>query len=126
MPGDPHFPANFPPDCPPASAVPAHGEVFRLLMGPHFQADTFLTYLELDKVPHVPQCLRASISVFNTRRAACHLARTKPHLGDHVAAGVLTADAGKIGIPSTKGHIDWWAYEGVDRQSFFSEPVPCR
>jgi hypothetical protein len=125
MPDNHAFPGDFPEECPPASAVAAHGEVFRLVLGAYFQADSFATYLELGKALHVPPCRRASISVFNNFRGACHLAKIKPNLGDHVAAGVLTADAGKMSAPSTSGHIDWWAYEGVDRQSFFTEPVPC-
>lgn len=125
MPDNHTFPGDFPEGCPPASAVAAQGEVFRLVLGAYFQADSFATYLELGKAPHVPPCKRASISVFNNFRGACHLAKIKPRLGDHVATGVLTADAGKMSTPSTSGHIDWWPYKGVDRQSFFTEPVPC-
>ncbi len=100
-------------------------EVFRIVHEPRLPED-FKSYAELEKAPNAPLCKRLSLSVFNSRLAACHQAGKYPSLGDHVGRGALGEGMGKVSIPSATGHLEWWPPRDFDRSAVFDEVLPCR
>ncbi|MBL8453263.1 MAG: hypothetical protein JNK97_11000 [Zoogloea sp.] len=78
-----------------------------------FPKNDLLTYLELGLLPAADACKRASISLFSTRAQAQHRLDVSPHLGKFVASVSLTKAHGRVGKPSSSGHIDWWPYAGM-------------
>lgn len=118
------YPPDWPPGCPPSSAPPASGEVFRIVYAPPAPED-FQTYAELGLAPAAPPCKRLSLSVFSTRVAACHQAGKYPRLGNHVARGTLHPGLGHLSPASNTGHQEWWAPARVDRRACFGDSQPC-
>lgn len=118
------YPTTWPEGCPPADAADAEADVFRVVHQP-YEDDDFRSYDDLGKLPTAPQCKRVSLSVFNTAPAACHQAKKYPYLGDHVAKARLTPAMGKLSTASTTGHQEWWAPDGFDRASVFTEVKRC-
>jgi len=119
------FPQHFPLGCPPASAVDADGEVFRVVAGGHLTREDFASHHELGTAPKAPACRRCAVSVFDSFQGACHLLKLKPWIGNEISAGVLSPAAGKMQRMGSAGHIEWWPYANVDRRSLFTEPVAC-
>jgi hypothetical protein len=119
------FPEWFPDACPPASAIDAGGEVFRVVAGGELIPADFESHYEKGTALRAPACRRCAVSVFDSFSGACHLLKIKPSLGTEIAAGVLLPTAGKMEYAGSPGHIEWWPYSGVDRPSFFREPVRC-
>ena len=119
-----NFPSTWPPDCPPASAAAAMGTVYRVVHNP-WAADDFRTYDQIGLSPSAPQCKRLSLSVFNTRAAACHQASKYPRLGNSVAALGLTPSMGRLSSPSPTGHQEWWYPTGFDPTTACTGTTPC-
>lgn len=121
----PTFPNNWPNGCPPTSAPDATGEVHRVVHQPR-QPEDFMSYAELGKGLTASPCKRHSLSVFNSHLSACHQAQKYPQLGDHVAKATLSAEMGKLSLPSPYGHQEWWSPEDFDRSAVFGEARACR
>src|SRR5665213_192812 len=89
------FPATWPIDCPPADAVDADGEVFRIVNDDPPTEDDFLTSFETDSFPRRPACLRCGLSVHRILADAIHTRTKYPKLGSRIAPGMLTDVSGK-------------------------------
>ncbi len=121
----PVFPTWFPPGCPPPAAGDAQGAVYRIVSGGPLSEDDFLTYHELGQGLTINPCRRCGVSVFASLARARHRLALSPRLGTAIARGVLDASAGKAKLTDWRsGHVEWWAYDGVTRHSYFQEPVP--
>jgi hypothetical protein len=121
-----HFPADWPPGCPPSGAVDAAGIVHRIVKNQPPQEDELKSHAELGLAPGAPPCARLAISVFTSREGACHRLRLSPHLGTMVASAALSAEHGRLGTPNAKsGHREWWPYAGVVRHALFSGASAC-
>ena len=119
-------PAWFPPNCPPADARDALGQVFRIVNGAALTEADFATHQEANTALSAPPCGRAGISVFDSFEKAAFRQRMTPRLGSAIAQGVLKPDAGKTLLTNPKsGHIEWWPYKDIVRVSYFSEGKPC-
>jgi hypothetical protein len=124
---DGEFPSDFPAGCPPTDASDAEGPAFRVVTRPELHPDDFRTYAELGLAPGGDPCRRHGLSVFRSLDEARHQLNLRPYLGSHIAPGELTPAAGKSKLTNPRtGHITWWSCAGVDRPSWFGEPVPCR
>lgn len=120
------FPAYFPDCCPPVDSNDAGGAVFRIVKDENLTDEDFLSHHELGLAHTADQCRRCGVSVFNSFENALHLQKIKPRLGNAISKGELNHSAGKMLLTNKKsGHIDWWAYDSVDRKSFFEEPKLC-
>lgn len=109
------FDLTLPVGCPNADVEEREALAFRVVQSnPPTDAD-LKTYLELDLAHRADQCKRGSISLFATREQAQHLLDVKPHLGNFIASISLTRAHGRVGPPSSSGHIDWWPYRGMRR-----------
>ncbi len=117
-----NFPANWPADCPPADAVDAHGDVFRIVKHEPPKAEDLATHMETGRLPKAPACLRCGLSVFIEIRDAIHQRQLLPKLGSFVAKATLAAQHGKTRLTEGRqpSHTTWWAYEGVNRAGLFS------
>lgn len=119
------FPDYFPSCCPPENAIDANGAVFRVVKNEDLTSDDFLSHHELETAITANPCSRCGVSVFNSFQKALHLQRMRPTLGNAIAEGNLNPSAGKMLLTIKSGHIDWWSYDGVERQSFFGKPKLC-
>ncbi len=120
------FPSTFPACCPPADATDAKGVVHRICMSNPATTRDFLTHEEKDLAPDADPCDRASISVFQTHERACHRMRLSPWLGTVVVSGELKPEHGKMKLTNQRsGHINWWPYENVARETPFTEYRTC-
>ena len=117
------FPVDWPVDCPPESAEPASGVVFRLVRVNPPVDDDFLTHHESGKMVNAPPCLRRGLSVFRCRVDAEHQHRAFPKLGAFIASGDLEGHHGLINVTPGKQptHSTWWPFEDVDRAAAFSK-----
>jgi hypothetical protein len=115
------FPSDWPPGCPPKDAVPANGEVFRIVRNDPVTSQDFLSQFDLNAALTADECYRRSLSVFRKYSDAVHMMRMRPKLGRFVASRALSCDQGKTlhtgGKSST--HTEWWAFEDVDRRAGF-------
>lgn len=107
------FDLKLPDGCPKVDAREFEGTAYRVIRSDPPTEDDMLTYLELNLLPNADACKRASISLFSTLDQAQHRLEISPHLGVFVASVALTAAHGKVGKPSSSGHIDWWPYIGM-------------
>lgn len=121
------WPSNFPSACPPADAVPAVGEVYRVVASDPPTADDFRHWV--DEFPDRP--IRGDVndahamSVYRDRdegfNQAEYLVSVSPRLrGGGLAVGKLSHELGKTKLtPSLKGrnkkytHTSWWAPLGA-------------
>jgi len=107
------FDLALPAGCPKADVGEFEGTAYRLVRTDPPTGKDLLTYLELDLLPAADACKRASISLFSTFDQAQHRLEISPHLGRFVACLSLTTAHGRVGKPSSSGHIDWWPYKGM-------------
>ncbi len=116
------FPDGWPQDCPPADALDAAGEVFRIVKNEPPTYEDFRTHFESGRLPKAPPCLRCGLSVFREIRDAIHQRQLLPKLGGLIAKAELAASHGKAKLTKARqpSHTTWWSYEGVDRASLFS------
>lgn len=109
------FDLVLPPDCPKDEVGEFEGEAFRVVKTDPASQEDLKTYLELNLLPAANECKRGSVSLFSTLEKAIHRAEISPHLGGFVAVIQLTRAHGRVGSPSSSGHIDWWPYRGMRR-----------
>lgn len=122
----PKFPDWFPGACPPANAVDASGVVYRIVSGATVTEEDFLTHHERGAALSAPACKRCGVSVFSSHEKAVHRLKLSPRLGNGIAKGQLDASSGKTDNPNpNSGHMEWWAYDGVERHRLFDEVTPC-
>ncbi len=107
------FDLELPANCPKADVNEFDGTAYRVVRDNPPTKNDLLTYLELGILPAADACKRASISLFSTRAQAQHRLDVSPHLGKFVASVSLTKAHGRVGKPSSSGHIDWWPYAGM-------------
>lgn len=108
------WPAHFPAGCPPPSAAPATGTVFRLVRNRPPAASDFVPHILLFPRNSFTgcQCEACGLSVFTTleecRRAEARIPSLR---GREVASADLTAEHGALAAtPRAKnpGHFTWW------------------
>jgi hypothetical protein len=116
------FPSDWPSDCPPSSAVNAHGTVFRIVKNAPPLAADFATHRETGRLKSPPECLRCGLSVFRELGDAVHQRSLFPKLGQWIAQAILNADHGKMMLTAGQQptHTTFWIYEGVDRPRLFA------
>ena len=115
------FPHDWPPQCPPADADDAEGEVFRIIVGEVVVEDDLKSYKELDKPASGSPCRRCAVSVFTSAEHARHRMELSPSLGTNIASGTLRPEHGKMKLTSKdSGHIAWWPASGVNRVVLFA------
>jgi hypothetical protein len=120
------FGNGWPADCPPKDAVDADGLVHRIVKSNPPDEEDLKSHAELGTALNAPECGRRGVSVYSTRKHACHRLKLSPRLGTMVAEATLCASHGKMMVTSPKsGHIEWWPYEGVARHLLFQGASPC-
>lgn len=113
------FPGDWQEGCPPADAVDADGEFFRVVKQNPCVADDFKTHAEMGSQRKACPCLRVGLSVLADIEHARHYRDKYPSLGNMIASGKLSSDHGRIKA-GKNGHVTWWSYSGVLRHSLFS------
>lgn len=113
------FDLELPAGCPKAGSDDFEGTAYRVVRSNPPTREDLLTYLELNLLPTADTCKRGSVSLFLTFDQAQHRLEISPHLGNFVASVSLTAAHGKVGKPSSFGHIDWWPYLGMRNPADF-------
>lgn len=111
------WPDYFPDDCPPNSAQPPPGQVYRFINSDSPQPEDFHSWREqhLDQScpKGVTECQACGLSVFTTREGVCIALRRKPFLRrKQIAIGQLTTENGVLLHTPSKGtgdnHHTWW------------------
>jgi hypothetical protein len=100
-------------------AVPAEGEVFRIVKSNPPTEDDFRTHEERGTRSKDSPCLRCGLSTFRNRPAVEHKVRLLPVLGKFIARGTLDPTAGLTKPTGGQTHTTWWPFEGVKRVSYF-------
>lgn len=113
------FDLELPAGCPKADVDEFEGTAYRVVRNDPPTGEDLLTYLELGLLQNADPCKRGSISLFSTRDQAQHRLEISPHLGNFVASVSLTTAHGRVGKPSSSGHIDWWPYVGMRNPADF-------
>ena len=124
------FATDCPEGCPPADAVDANGDFFRLAHANPPSSEDYKTYAELGIFPDRDRCLRCGLSVFSNAKGAVSLYQymMKRHpgavdLGKYVARLGLHPTDGKVKQTNRPPHHTWWMHEGTDRAATFRETV---
>lgn len=107
------FDLDLPAGCPKADVDEFEGTAYRVVRSAPPTSEDLLTYLELKLLPNADPCKRGSISLFSTLAQAQHRLEISPYLGKFVASVSLTYKHGRVGKPTSSGHIDWWPYAGM-------------
>lgn len=118
------FDLALPAGCPKADSEEFEGTAYRVVRADPPTREDLLTYLELNLLPTADDCKRGSVSLFSTLDQAQHRLEMSPHLGNFVASVSLTATHGKVGKPSSSGHMDWWPYQGMRNPADFKVVGP--
>lgn len=113
------FDLELPAGCPKADVGESEGTAYRVVRTEPPTREDLLTYLELKLLMTADTCKRGSISLFSTLEQAQHRLEISPHLGNFVASVSLTNAHGRVGKPSSSGHIDWWPYVGMRKPEDF-------
>ena len=119
-----NWPADFPPDCPPAAAAPADGVYYRIVKTDPPGPDDFLPLYHLNwkladfRVSRgtVSWCETMGLSIFTDADQAVSWARRVSSLGDLIARLTLEPASGKI-LPTPRNgnsHHTWWLPDGYD------------
>ena len=119
-----NWPADFPPDCPPAAALPANGVYYRIVKtDPPQPADFVSQYHQNRRLANrniqrgrATQCETMGLSVFANPNDAARRARRYPSLGNRIARLTLTPDAGTM-LPTPRdddSHHTWWLPAGYN------------
>lgn len=101
------FDLELPAGCPKSGSEEFEGTAYRVVRADPPTHEDLLTYLELNLLPAADTCKRGSVSLFSTLDQAQHRLEMSPHLGNFVASVSLTARHGRVGKPSSSGHMDW-------------------
>ena len=118
--GNRGFADHVPEDCPPDSATPAEGKVYRCIKRNGIQAEDFETHFENDRRPDADLCSRCALSVLRSLDEARQFRKTMPKLGRYIAEAVLRPEHGMWKLTDKRsGHINWWPYDGVERTTLF-------
>lgn len=113
------FDLELPAGCPKSGSEEFEGTAYRVVRADPPTHQDLLTYLELNLLPAADTCKRGSVSLFSTLDQAQHRLEMSPHLGNFVASVSLTARHGRVGKPSSSGHMDWWPYQGMRNPADF-------
>jgi len=122
------FPDFFPDGCPPETAEPTSGRVYRWVKTNPPTSEDFKSHYELGKPRrrNTNPCQYVGLSVYRSVEVAVDrlvsLKERLPNLdfGDHIAEGDLTEDHGKIEQSGRDSeHHTWWPFLGVDHLSLF-------
>ena len=119
-----NWPADFPPDCPPPAATPAHGVYYRIVKtDPPGPADFVSQYHQNRRLVNrniqrgrATQCETMGLSVFANPSDAAYYARVILGNGNRIARLTLPAYSGKI-LPTPRNgdsHHTWWPPEGYN------------
>lgn len=114
------FPDDWPADCPPADALDASGEFYRLFKTNPPASKDLMTHHERGTRLHDPPCLRCGLSVFRDRNDAEHQSRIYPKLGKIIGKAVLQPAHGTTKQTGKPTHTTWWMVTGVDRAAAFT------
>jgi hypothetical protein len=116
----PAFIPGIPAGCPPPEAVPAAGDVYRIVKHDPPTAGDFLTPHEAGTLKRRDPCLRCGLSVLLTLQDAGTLRDNFPFLGDFIACGLVDGLGVTRATPGfVSSHTTWWPYSGLDRHSPF-------
>lgn len=116
-----NWPSFFPPQCPPSKAKDACGEVFRVVSSQPPSVNDFECYAQMCPERWKSNCEASGLSVFTTKSDALRLMRRVPALGNLIASGNLSPEAGKLIHTPRHGnsHHTWWAPDGFVHASIF-------
>lgn len=116
------YPSDWPEHCPPADAIPASGNYFRVGKKDQPDEDEFKSMAELNRALDADNCQRRGLSLVRTLADARHQKRMFQRLGSKIYRGELSAEHGHT--KPTKGkspsHTTWWPFAGVLRATLFS------
>lgn len=113
------FDLQLPPQCPPVHSPGFAGKAHRVCKNNPLNSADLKTHLEAGTALGADDCIRGSVSLFETEAQARHLMAMRPHCGKFVAVVSLTSQDGVISLPSKTGHIDWWPYLGMRNPANF-------
>jgi len=122
------WPAYFPPDCPTSDAVPADGQVWRLVRTSSPDPDDFLSLKEMHpatrRTSERLECQSCGLSVQRDPADCVRLKQRVRGYRDHlVASANLTSAHGfTLPTPSKLGglsHTTWWVPRLVEPWTFF-------
>ena len=113
------YPESWTVGCPPADAVDAQGEYFRVVKEDPCAANDFQTQGELGRAINGCACLRVGLSLLTDYESASHYRDKFPYLGERIAAAKLSPPHGKTKA-GNGGHVTWWSYSVVSRHTLFS------
>ena len=118
------WPADFPADCPPVSAVPADGSYYRIVKTDPPQHEDFVSLFHLNRRRANAiirrgagtQCETMGLSVFAEANDAVEWARRLPQIGSYIARLTLSPCSGKMLSTPREGnsHHTWWYIEGFN------------
>lgn len=111
------FDLELPDGCPKTSVGERDVIAYRIIISDAPVKKDLETYLELGKLLTADTCKRGSVSLYETLPRAQHQLALRPYLGKCVASIQLTTRHGRVGHPSSSGHIDWWPYAGMRNPS---------
>jgi hypothetical protein len=112
------WPDYFPPDCPPAEAQLASGQVYRLIKAENPTSQDFKSYREIypTRKFDMPECIVCGLSVYRDVGDITRLKARVPAMRKlQTATGELDASLGKILHTSgrEKSHHTWWVAMGA-------------
>lgn len=125
------WPDYFPDDCPPTSAQPAYGKVYRFIDSNLPQPEDFLSWREKNPVKSCPkgvtECQACGLSVFTTPEGVCTALSRNPFLRrKQIAIGYLNPQNGVVLNTPSRGkrgtgdnHHTWWREPNTDPCKIF-------
>ena len=114
----PTFPNDWPEGCPPERAQPPAHTFHRIVKANPPDAESFLSYREMDKPDRGQACSAAGLSVFMDKADAQHYSAKFPSIGELIATGHLNETHGLWAPEPRKvigggSHSSWWVYEDI-------------
>lgn len=127
------WPADFPPHCPPGTALPADGVFYRIIKSdPPGPGDFVSQYHHNRRLADrnirqgsATQCETMGLSVFADENDAADRARRYPGIGSRIAGLTLGPASGKI-LATPRGnnsHHTWWLPDGYDATQIAADVI---
>lgn len=123
------WPSHYPQSCPPATAEPANGPIYRFMNKSVPTAKDFRPYYDADPAKSWGElsCQARGLSVYPDLNACREAASKVPGLAKKkLAVGMMLKSYGVIAeTPSrnTSRHLTWWVAPGCPEPETFFEPL---